>query len=157
MSDKDFQDGAPAAAAAGRPVGGLGKCHSTDPLRETYQRAAGPHGGPSCVCLNCGQLRCPPDEDSLALLHHPAPHPPAGLLVEKLGRALRLHTSRAAVSGVTRPKSPFVTLLTRAEVTVATALLGILRSRQLLASLQDQVPKTHPRISDQTLNREKRK
>lgn len=113
MSDQDLQDGAPATAAAGGPVGGAGKCHSPDPLGETYQRAAGPHGGPSGLCLNCGQLCGPSDEDTLALLHHPAPHPPAGLLVEKLGRTLRLHTSCAAVSGVTRLKSPFVTLLTR--------------------------------------------
>lgn len=128
MSDPDFQDGAPAAAAAGRAVGGVGKCYSPDPLGKTYQRAAGPHGGPSGVCLNCSQLCCPPDEDALAFLHHPAPHPPAGLLVEKLGRTLRLHTSCAAVSRVTRLKSPLVTLLTRGDVTVATALLGILRT-----------------------------
>lgn len=125
MSDQDLQDGAPATAAAGGPVGGAGKCHSTDPPGETYQRAAGPHGSPSGLCLNCGQLCGPPDEDTLALLHHSAPHPPAGLLVEKLGRTLRLHTSCTAVSGVTRLKSPFVTLLTWGDVTVATALLGV--------------------------------
>lgn len=125
LSDQDLEDGAPATAAAGGSVGGVGKRHRPHPPRETYQRAAGPHGGPSGLCLDRGQLCGPFDEDSLALLHHPAPHPPAGLLVEKLGRTLRLHTSCAAVSGVTRLKSPFVTLLTRGTVTVATALLGI--------------------------------
>lgn len=122
VSDQDLEDGAPAAATAGCPVGGAGKCHSPDPPGKTYQCAAGPYGCPSSLCLDCGQLRGPPNEDALTLALHPAPHPPAGLLVEKLGRTLRLHTPCSAASRMTRLKPACVALLTQGDVTVAAVM-----------------------------------
>lgn len=102
MSDQDLQDGAPAAASAGCPVGGAGKCHSPDPPGKTYQCPAGPYGRPSGICLNCGQLCGPADEDALALhLHHPR-RSPAGLPVEKLGRSVGLHAPCTEAPRMTR-------------------------------------------------------
>lgn len=101
MSDQDLQDGTPAAAAAGRPVGGAGKRHSPHPPGKTYQRAAGPYGCPSGLCFNCGQLCGPSDEDTLTFALHPPPHPSTGLLVEKLGRSLWVHTPRSAATRMT--------------------------------------------------------
>lgn len=124
MSDQDLQDGAPAAATASRTVGGSGKCHSSHPPGKTYQCTAGPYGCPSSLCLDCGQLCRAPDEDTLALTLDPAPHPPAGLPVEKLGRTLRLHTPCSAASRMTRLKPAYVVLLTQGEVTVA-AVMGV--------------------------------
>lgn len=124
MSDPDLQDGAPAAAAAGRPVGGAGKCHGPDPPGKTDQCAAGPHGCPSSLRLHCGQLCGPPHEDALPLPLHAAPRPPAGVLVEKLGRALWVHTPRAAAPGMTATKPVCVALLTKGNVTVAAVVRG---------------------------------
>lgn len=119
LSNQDLQDGAAAAATAGRPVGGVGKCHSPDPPGKTYQCAAGPNGCPSGLCFNCSQLCGPFDEDALTLALHPPPHPPAGLLVEKLGRSLGVYAPCAAAPGMTRLHSAHVALVTTRNVTVA--------------------------------------
>lgn len=128
MSDQNLQDGAPAAATAGRPVGGAGKCHGADPPGKTYQCAAGPYGCPSGLRLNCGQLRGSPDEDTLPLPLHPGARPPAGLLVEKLGRALGVHAPSSAAPRMTSLMPARVAFVSPGDEAVVAVPQGALKN-----------------------------
>lgn len=91
LSDAHIQDGAPTAAAAGG--GGAGERHGTDSSGKTNQYTSGCHGCPPGVCVNCGQLCRPLDENTKPHFFHAAPCHPARLPLEALGGYFRVSAS----------------------------------------------------------------